>query len=160
VSWWEALSLLGQGALSAVWPVANAELLVSAWSVRSASASAWALALGTGAFSLGHTLGKCVLFAVVRYEVRLPRGGGRIARELRRAEERLDRTVERGTWVVSGLLLASSALGIPPLLVLTVLMARTRYSFVAFTVLCLAGRLVRFGFLAWGVDYVGELPWA
>ena len=96
MSWWEALSLFGQGALSAVWPVANAELLVSAWSVR--ADSAWALTLGTIAFSVGHTLGKCALFAVVRYEVRLPKGGGRIARELRKAEERLDRTVYRLNW--------------------------------------------------------------
>ena len=154
---WDSWSLLGQGVLSAVWPIANAELLVSAWSVR--ADTTWALALGTTLFALGHTLGKCALFAVVRYEVRLPRGGGRIASELRRAEERLDRTVERGPWMVSGLLLASSAIGLPPLLVLTVLMARTSYSFLAFTVLCLAGRLVRFGFLAWGVDYVGHLPW-
>jgi membrane protein YqaA with SNARE-associated domain len=95
----------------------------------------------------------------VRHELRLPRGGGRLARELRKAEERLDRSVERGPWVVSALLVASSAIGIPPLLVLTVLMARTSYSFVAFALLCLAGRLVRFGFLAWGVDYVGHLPW-
>ena len=157
MTWWEALSLFGQGALSAVWPIANAELLVSAWSVR--ADSALALTLGTVAFAVGHTIGKCALFAVVRYEVRLPRGGGRIARELRKAEERLDRTVERSTWVVSGLLLASSAAGIPPLLVLTVLLARTSYSFLAFTVLCLVGRLLRFGFLAWGVDYVGQLPW-
>jgi membrane protein YqaA with SNARE-associated domain len=157
VSLWEALSLLGQGALSAVWPVANAELLVSAWSVQ--ADSTWALAVGTALFAVGHTLGKCALFLVVRYELRLPRGGGRIAAKLRAAEEKLDRTVERGPWLVSGMLLASSALGIPPLLILTVLMARTSYSFLAFTALCLVGRLVRFGFLAWGVDYVGNLPW-
>jgi membrane protein YqaA with SNARE-associated domain len=157
VSLWEALALLGQGALSAVWPVANAEVLVSAWSVR--ADTAWALLAGTAVFALGHTAGKCGLFAVVRHELRLPRGGGRLARELRKAEERLDRSVERGPWVVSALLVASSAIGIPPLLVLTVLMARTSYSFVAFALLCLAGRLVRFGFLAWGVDYVGHLPW-
>ena len=111
-------------------------------------------------FALGHTLGKCALFAVVRYELRLPRGGGRIAAELRKAEERLDRTVARGPWLVTALLLASASVGIPPLLVLTVLMARTSYSFLAFTLVCLAGRLVRFGFLAWGVDYVGNLPWS
>ena len=157
MSLWEALSLLGQGALSAVWPIANAELLVSAWSVR--ADDAWALAIGTALFALGHTLGKCALFLVVRHELRLPRGGGRIGEELRKAEARLDATVERGPWVVSLMLLASSAIGIPPLLILTVLMARTRYSFVAFTVICLVGRLVRFGFLAWGVDYVGNLPW-
>jgi membrane protein YqaA with SNARE-associated domain len=157
VSLWEALSLLGQGALSAVWPIANAELLVSTWSVR--ADTTWALLVGTAVFAVGHTVGKCALFGVVRHELRLPRGGGRIGAELRRAEERLDRTVERGPWVVSALLLASSAIGIPPLLILTVLMARTSYSFLAFTVLCLAGRLVRFGFLAWGVDYVGHLPW-
>ena len=157
MSLWEALGLLGQGALSAVWPVANAELLVSAWSVR--ADSAWALAIGTALFALGHTLGKCALFLVVRHELRLPRGGGRIGAKLREAEEKLDRTVERGPWLVSGLLLASSALGVPPLLILTVLIARTSYSFVAFAVLCLVGRLVRFGFLAWGVDYVGNLPW-
>ena len=119
----------------------------------------WARAVGTLAFTLGHTAGKCALFAVVRYELRLPKGSGRIATELRKAEERLDRTVERGRWVVSGMLLASAAIGIPPLLVITVLMARTSYSFLAFTLICLAGRLVRFGFLAWGVDYVGNLPW-
>lgn len=158
MSWWEALSLFGQGALSAVWPIANAELLVSAWSVR--ADGTWALALGTLAFTIGHVVGKCALFAVVRYELRMPKGSGRIATELRKAEERLDRTVERGHWVVTGMLLASSAIGIPPLLVITVLMARTRYSFLAFTVVCLVGRLVRFGFLAWGVDYVGNLPWS
>jgi membrane protein YqaA with SNARE-associated domain len=157
VSLWEALSLLGQGALSAVWPVANAELLVSAWSVR--ADSTWALAVGTALFAVGHTLGKCALFLVVRHELRLPRGGGRVGAKLREAEEKLDRTVERGPWLVSGMLLASSALGIPPLLILTVLLARTSYSFLAFTALCLVGRLVRFGFLAWGVDYVGNLPW-
>jgi uncharacterized membrane protein YdjX (TVP38/TMEM64 family) len=157
VSLWEALSLLGQGALSAVWPVANAELLVSAWGVR--ADTAWALAVGTAVFALGHTVGKCALFAIVRFEVTLPRGGGRIAQELRKAEERLDRTVERGPWVVSALLLASASIGIPPLLILTVLMARTSYSFLGFTLICLSGRLVRFGFLAWGVDYVGHLPW-
>ncbi len=158
MSWWQALSLLGQGALSAVWPVANAELLVSAWSVR--VDGSWALALGTVVFTLGHVVGKCALFAVVRHELRMPKGSGRIATELRKAEERLDRTVERGHFVVSGMLLASSAIGIPPLLVVTVLMARTRYSFLAFTVICLVGRLLRFGFLAWGVDYVGNLPWS
>ena len=158
MSLWEALGLLGQGALSAMWPIANAELLVSTWGVR--ADTTWALLVGTAVFTVGHTVGKCALFGVVRFELRLPRGGGRIGAELRRAEERLDRTVERGPWVVSTLLLASSAVGIPPLLILTVLMARTSYSFLAFTVLCLAGRLVRFGFLAWGVDYVGNLPWA
>ena len=157
MSLWEALSLFGQGALSAVWPVANAELLVSAWSVR--ADSSWALAVGTALFAIGHTVGKCALFLVVRHELRLPRGGGRVGAKLREAEERLDRTVERGPWVVSVMLLASSAIGIPPLLILTVLMARTSYSFLAFTVICLVGRLVRFGFLAWGVDYVGNLPW-
>ena len=91
MTWWEALSLFGQGALSAVWPIANAELLVSAWSVR--ADSTWALALGTLAFTVGHVVGKCALFAVVRYELRMPRGSGRIATELRKAEERLDRTV-------------------------------------------------------------------
>ena len=158
MSLWEALGLLGQGALSAVWPVANAELLVSAWSVR--ADTAWTLAVGTALFATGHTVGKVALFAVVRYELRLPRGGGRLAAELRKAEERLDRTVERGPWVVGAMLLASASIGIPPLLVLTVLMARTSYSFLGFTLLTLAGRLVRFGFLAWGVDYVGRLPWS
>ena len=158
MSLWEALSLLGQGALSAVWPVANAELLVSAWSVRADDVVA--LAVGTAVFAIGHTLGKCALFLVVRHELRLPRGGGRLGAELRKAEAKLDETVERGPWVVSLMVLASSAIGIPPLRILTVLMARTRYSFLAFTVICLVGRLVRFGFLAWGVDYVGSLPWA
>jgi sodium--glutamate symport carrier gltS len=158
VSVWEALALLGQGALSAVWPVANAELLVSAWSMR--ADTALALAVGTFLFSFGHTVGKVALFAVVRYELRLPRGGGRLAQELRKAEERLDRTVERGPWLVTVLLLVSSSVGIPPLLIITVLIARTSYSFAAFVVICLVGRLLRFGFLAWGVDYVGHLPWS
>ncbi|GAA1935671.1 hypothetical protein [Nocardioides marmoribigeumensis] len=157
MSLWEALGLLGQGALSAVWPVANAELLVSAWSVR--ADTAWALMTGTALFAVGHTAGKCALFAVVRHELRLPRGGGRLAEQLRKAEESLDRTVERGPWLASLLLLASASIGLPPLLLLTVLMARTSYSFLGFTVICLVGRLVRFGFLAWGVDYVGHLPW-
>ena len=158
MSLWEALALLGQGALSAVWPVANAELLVSAWSVR--ADTTLALAVGTLLFTLGHTAGKVGLFAIVRHELRLPRGGGRLARELRKAEARLDRTVERGPWAVSALLVVSSSVAIPPLLIVTVLMARTPYSFVALVVLCLLGRLLRFGFLAWGGDSVRHLPWS
>lgn len=153
----QALSLFGQGFLSAVWPIANAEVLISAWGLT--ADSTWAVVLGTLVYTVGHTLGKCVIFLVVRRELKLPRGGGRLGAKLRAAEAKVDETVERGPVVASALLVTSSAGGIPPLLILTVLYARTSYNFWAFTALTFVGRLVRFGALALGVDYLGGLPW-
>jgi len=142
--------LVGLG--SAFVPVLNAE----AYAVLAAGRSQpmVALALVT-ALALGQTVGKLVLFEAGR------RGSGRLAKRYGgRPAGRTARWSGRvGAWLRrrrSGLptVLASAALGLPPLAAISVAAGAAGQRRWEFGALCLAGRTARFAALALPAAYV------
>lgn len=136
------------GLVSALLPVVNAEALVLVAAARSGPGQAWGLVL---ALAVGQTAGKLVLFESARrgataWLSRLHRG--------RKAPVRLSRWSDR---VSAGLrsrragpavVLASAALGLPPLAVVSLAAGAAGQRHLVFGLTCLVGRTARFAALA------------
>jgi membrane protein YqaA with SNARE-associated domain len=146
---------LGVGVLSALLPVVNAEVFLLA---ATATVSPW---VGVGAvvgLSVGQVAGKVVLFGASRRSRTTVAG----RRERRRAarppreprwprvkawgERSLGMLDRRGP--AAGVLLASAAVGVPPLAVTTVAAGARRTPASLFVACALTGRLARFAVLA------------
>ncbi len=91
--------------------------------------------------SAGQMAGKCVLYWAGRGVV--PLRSGRIGKTMTSWKERFERSSSRPM----GLVFVSSALGIPPFYVITVLAGAFRLRFGRFIAVGTCGRLVRFGVL-------------
>jgi membrane protein YqaA with SNARE-associated domain len=143
----QAALAVAVGFASALFPLANAE----AYAVVTAATQAHAvLAVGlVVALASGQTVGKLVLFETAR------RGTGRLYRRLRRdGEGRSARWGDRvRTWLArrrTGLptVLASAAVGLPPLAVVSLAAGAAGQRRWEFGVICLLGRTARFAALA------------
>jgi membrane protein YqaA with SNARE-associated domain len=148
---------LGYGLVSAFVPLFNSEAFVVAAAASGVSAVWW----GVVGLTLGQTAGKVVIFVLARKGVhrrfireRPPRPAGkslppwrqRIQSWSARLLVQLDRR-----WVGGLVVFVSSTTGLPPLAVVSVMAGLRRTPATAFTVAVFAGRLVRFGVLAWPV---------
>jgi membrane protein YqaA with SNARE-associated domain len=92
--------------------------------------------------SAGQMAGKCALYWAGRGSLRFQRG--RVSRTVGAWKERFERSPSRPAVLV----FVSSAVGIPPFYVITILAGALRVQFTRFMVLGTCGRLVRFGALA------------
>ncbi len=133
------LAALGMGAASALIPLVNAE----AYAVLAATRShAWLAVLLVVALAIGQTAGKLVLFESAR------RGAGRWAAKL--ADSRW-----AGRATGPPVVLASAALGLPPLAIVSLASGAAGQRRWLFAVLCLVGRSARFAVLvlpvAWAI---------
>ena len=166
MGWAEALALLGTvgfGVLSAIVPLANAEAYVFTSQV-SHSIDPVPVALG---IAVGQTVGKVLLFYGVRRGKNLPGIRHQRAALRRRpvgpARARLRAVLQTLLDLVgkkrSGLPITFVAafLGVPPLYAVALLAGATRMRIGWFAIVVLAGRVLRFGLVAYGVGGYG--PW-
>ncbi|MCG5460504.1 VTT domain-containing protein [Micromonospora sp. NPDC053740] len=144
----EAVVALGYGVASALVPVVNAE----AYAVVAGQRAGHAL-VAVVALALGQTAGKLLLFESAR------RGSGRLARTVAkrgksgRAAARAARWTEpirrwlsrRRTALPT--VLASAAVGVPPLAVVSLAAGTAGLRRWEFAVACLSGRVIRFALL-------------
>jgi membrane protein YqaA with SNARE-associated domain len=165
--WAELLTLLatvGFGVLSAVIPFANAEAYVFTSQV-SHSIDPVPVALG---IAVGQTVGKVLLFYGVRRGKNLPgvrhrraalrsQPAGPVRARLRTALQTLLALVGQKRWGLPTTFVAA-VVGVPPLYAVALLAGATRMRLVWFAAVVLAGRVLRFGLVAYGVGGVG--PWA
>ncbi|MEU8157440.1 hypothetical protein AB0B94_27590 [Micromonospora sp. NPDC048986] len=144
----EAVVALGYGVASALVPIVNAE----AYAVVAGQRGCHAL-VAVVALALGQTVGKLLLFESAR------RGSGRLARTVAkrgksgRAAARAARWTEpirrwlsrRRTALPT--VLASAAVGVPPLAVVSLAAGTAGLRRWEFAVACLSGRVIRFALL-------------
>lgn len=162
------------GVVSALLPVVTAELYLAAVVAVSSGAVGLLAAVALGA---GQTVGKVVLFTAARRGRRWaaghagrPRSRSRAALRRRTAgwaasplgrrsgavRARLRAWGERGIglldrpWPAAGVLLTSASVGVPPLAATSVAAGLRTTGPWLFAACTLAGRVVRFGLLAWG----------
>jgi len=122
--------------VSALVPWVNGEALLLSLAV--CAPSRFALAGLVGLASLGQMVGKCVLYWGGTGSVSLNRG--RVARLTTSWKKRLTSSPGRASIVV----FVSSAVGIPPFYVITILAGALHLGFGRFVGIGLCGRLVRF----------------
>jgi membrane protein YqaA with SNARE-associated domain len=137
---WTALGCFALTLLSALVPWVNAEVIVL--SLPAVAASGTELVLLLLVATAGQMSGKCVLYWIAR------RGGarlseGRVAAAIARWRVRIERRPSSPV----ALVLLSSAVGIPPFYVITLMAGALRVGFWPFLAAGTCGRLVRFGAL-------------
>lgn len=151
----EWLSALCFGFISALVPVFNAEVYVGVAAANVSGAAAVSVAI---CLSIGQTVGKLVWYFAARTSIesrwvqkKLDR-----PRTRRRFDRWRDRLQSRPVFALL-VLLASSFLGFPPLLVLAVVAGSVRIPVVAFALTCLLGRSARFVALALSAGWTVHL---
>ena len=136
---------VGYGFVSAFAPVLPAEPYLAAMVATVGTA---AVPLGIAA-AVGQTLGKLVIFLATRGVLR----SARLRSWLGRRRSSPGRFAAVVAWLdrpalAAPVLLLSAVVGLPPLLLVSVYAARTSMSAPVFTLVCLAGRSVRFVLVA------------
>ncbi len=166
MGWAEALALLGTvgfGVLSAVIPLANAEAYVFTSQV-SHSIDPVPVALS---IAVGQTVGKVLLFFGVRRGKNLPgirhqraalrrRPVGPARARFRAVLQSLLNLVGKKRWGLP-ITFVAALVGVPPLYAVALLAGATRMRIGWFALVVLAGRVLRFGLVAYGVGGYG--PW-
>lgn len=161
IGWAEVVAMLtsaGFGVLSAVIPLANAEAYVFA-SQLSRTAGPLPVTIG---IAVGQTIGKVLLFYGVRRgkEFRGIRRRRAVLRNqtvgptrarLRRAFAFLLTLVGQKRWGLP-ITFVAAVVGLPPLYAVALLAGATRMRVGYFAAVVLAGRLLRFALVAYGVD--------
>ncbi len=158
------LSSVAFGVVSAIVPVANAEVYVLA-SQMTAVAGAVPVAVGVG---IGQTLGKCLLFLGVRRGrqfrfVREHRAAaraervGRFRQGLRDVIAVLLRLVGTPRWGLP-ITFGAAVLGFPPLYAVALLAGATTMRLAWFAAVVLVGRVTRFLLVAYGVTMLPFAP--
>lgn len=140
------LTTLGVGLVSAVVPVINMEVYLGVVASQLPSGSAGALTAAVAiAAALGQSLGKLVwyLLAARSFEStwvqrKLAKGAWRTRFDVWHAR------IAGRPWLTAGVLLASSVVGIPPLLVIAVVAGSLRVPIAVFLPTVVVGRAVRF----------------
>lgn len=133
------LGCFGLSIVSALVPWVNGEVLLLGLTTlaRSPSDLVLLVLLASG----GQMVGKCILYWAGRGTTRFP------SKYLRRAAASWKDRLERSPSRMLALVFLSSAVGIPPFYVITVLAGAFRIRFGPFVGAGLCGRLVRFGAL-------------
>ncbi|MEU8116741.1 VTT domain-containing protein [Micromonospora sp. NPDC048947] len=144
----EAVVALGYGVASALVPVVNAE----AYAVVAGQRAGHAL-VAVVALALGQTAGKLLLFESAR------RGSGRLARTVAKREKSGRAAARAARWTepirrwlsrrrtALPTVLASAAVGVPPLAVVSLAAGTAGLRRWEFAVACLSGRVIRFALL-------------
>ncbi|MBM0202843.1 VTT domain-containing protein [Micromonospora sp. NPDC051227] len=144
----EALVALGYGVASALVPIVNAE----AYAVVAGQRGGHAL-VAVVALALGQTAGKLLLFESAR------RGSGRLAQKVAKRAKSGRATTRAARWVepirrwlsrrrtALPTVLASAAVGVPPLAVVSLAAGTAGLRRWEFAVACLSGRVIRFALL-------------
>lgn len=136
---WMYVSCFALSIVSAILPWVNCELLLLSLAALAGSPSELlCLVLLT---STGQMAGKCALYWAGRSTTRLH------SAQVSRKTERWRKSIERSSSRPLTLLFVSSALGIPPFYVTTIVAGALRLQFARFVGVGMCGRLVRFGFL-------------
>jgi membrane protein YqaA with SNARE-associated domain len=133
------LGCFGLSIVSALVPWVNGEVLLlslTAW-----ARSPWDIVILVLLTSAGQMVGKCLLYWVGRGTVRFQ--SRRIHQVVTTWKERFERSPSKSL----GLVFFSSAVGIPPFYVITLLAGSFRMKFGPFIGVGTCGRLVRFGTL-------------
>ncbi len=138
--------------LSALFPLVNAEAYIVAVSFATDSSSLWLLAFVAGA---GQTAGKFMWYEAARRAMDWPW----ISKKLDKphTQELLIRWREcfdAKPWLWSSVLFLSASVGLPPLLILSVVAGQLQISRVWFGVTVLLGRTLRFAAILGGLDAV------
>ncbi len=137
---WTEPACLGLAVLSAIIPWFNVEILVLALpAVARSSLHLSGLVL---LVTLGQMLGKCVVYWTSRS------GRAVASPRISRALERWRGRFARRPWSPVALVLASSAIGVPPFYLVTIAAGALEVDFVRFAAAGTLGRLIRFGLLA------------
>lgn len=147
---WEVLGgLLVGTAVSGLVPLVNAELLVIGAAVAVPDVGLPAVAAVTAVAAVGQMATKTLLFGLARWAPsRLP---GRARRRLDRAVD----AVSRRNGAAGSLVFTSATLGLPPFYGVSLACGALRMRLETFLVAGGAGRVVRFGVLAWVAHVVG-----
>ncbi|MDT0213962.1 VTT domain-containing protein [Rothia sp. ARF10] len=149
--WGEVLSVTGLAVASALVPLINIEAVV-ALTVTQGDAPAWVIVLVS---SLGQMAGKLVWYYGGRELERFRFVARRMEKpKAKLALERWRCRTEGRPWYAAGLLLVSSAVGIPPYAVIAVLAGALRVPVVVFLLTGLVGRAIRFAAVIGGAAAV------
>jgi len=144
---WEILAgLLVGTAASGLVPLVNAELLVVGVVIAAPQIGIPLVALVSTA---GQMTSKTVLFGIAR------RAPGRLRGRARAALERASRGVAGRGGAANSLVFASACTGIPPFYGTSLAAGALGMRLQSFLLSGVAGRLVRFGLIAWTARYVG-----
>jgi membrane protein YqaA with SNARE-associated domain len=141
-------SVFGLAYASALVPLVNAEALVIGYAALAGPGYAQALIVAA-VVAAGQMLGKCTLYFVGR-------GAGKIPSQ--RQQKIIDRWGERfqrSPHAVMLFVFVSAFSGFPPFYAISVLSGAFRVNLVAFFVVGLAGRFLRFGILALFPGWLG-----
>jgi membrane protein YqaA with SNARE-associated domain len=141
-----ALWCFGLTTVSAVVPWVNAEVIVL--SLPAIAPSRWALVGLLGVATAGQMAGKCVVYWASRKGLRAP------SPALKARLDACRQRFERHAWGPGLCVLVSSITGLPPFYLTTMAAGALRVNFAVFLVAGTAGRLVRFGSLVLGVEWV------
>lgn len=133
------LACFGLSIVSALVPWVNGEALLLSFAVW--APTPFALGGMVALASLGQMVGKCVLYWGGRGSLRVQKG--RVAQLIISWNERLTSSPGRTSLVI----FISSAVGIPPFYVITILAGGLHLSFGRFVSIGLCGRVVRFSLL-------------
>ncbi len=133
------LSCFALSIVSALVPWVNGEVLLL--SLAALVTSPFHLAALVLLASAGQMLGKCVLYWAGRGVI--PLSEGRVGRAVTAWRGRFEKSSSKQM----GLVFVSSALGIPPFYVITILAGAFRVRFGRFIAVGTCGRLIRFGAL-------------
>lgn len=142
---WAGLGCFGLTVLSAVFPWFSAEIVVLA--LPAVAGSGVELAVLVAVAAAGQMTGKGLVYWAARRGSAL--ASPRVARAFARWQGRLDRWRARP----AALVFVSATAGFPPLFLVTAFAGAARWNFQWFLLAGTAGRLVRFGAIAY-------VPWA
>ena len=148
------LACFGVALASAFLPFIPIEAYLGA-AVSESSQAWWALA---AAATLGQMLGKVAIFLIGRQSMQWAWLQRRMARyNVDKYVVRLTEAAERRPIAVDGIVFVSASVGIPPFAVISLLAGQLNMPLARFLVIGVAGRFVRFGAVALGVEQVLEL---
>ena len=144
---WQVVSgLLVGTAVSGILPLVNAELLVVGAAV---AAPGIGVPIVAAVSALGQMITKTLLFALARWAPR------RLPAKARARLEQASRTVAQRGGTASSLVFTSAATGFPPFYGVSLAAGALGMGLRSFVLSGGAGRLVRFGALAWAARNVG-----
>jgi membrane protein YqaA with SNARE-associated domain len=145
------LSTFGFSFASALIPVLNAEVYLGAVGTQTTIAAAVGLSF---AAALGQTLGKIVWYVAARRSIDSDWVQKKLDQpKVRPVYDRWHERTEGRPWYAAGIVFLAASLGVPPLLVLSVIAGSLKMRFWVFAVSCFVGRWMRFYFILAGVSF-------
>ena len=126
---------------ASVFPLLNAELYLAAAATQMSNGQAWPLAIAAGA---GQTLGKIIWYVGSARTMELPWMRRRFASgKFRRSFDTWQQRMRGRPWAAAGVMLVSSTVGFPPLLVTGAVAGAMRMRMWMFISTIMVGRTVQ-----------------